>query len=139
MVLTSIPTTSFPYVEETTEWPISSASQILAQQNIFARYREIKRKNEALKASTYSEFWKETATTQHRFLSIFDTEKGQLSFLEPTVPTPISAEDYKASIFSVDTNKVHAIDQIDLHKQAREMIYSTLTSLAMAASKLQNL
>ena len=54
------------------------------KQNIFARYKEIKKNNEALKATTYSEFWKQTATTQHRLLSTFDTEKGQfqLTFLD---------------------------------------------------------
>jgi len=92
-----------------------------------------------LKASTYSELWKYTATAQHRFLSTFDKENGkfQLDFLEPTIPSPKSAEDYKASIFYVDSKNVHAIDQIDLHKQAREMIYSTLNSPAMVSSKLQ--
>jgi len=53
------------------------------------------------------------------------------------VPTPRSVEDYKASRFSVDTKKGHAIDQINLHKQAGEMIYSTLTSSAIATSSLQ--
>lgn len=68
-----------------------------------------------------------------------DTEKAQfqLAFSEPKVPTPRSAEDYKTSIFAFDTKQIHAIDQIDLHKQAGEMIYSTLTSSAMETSKLQ--
>jgi len=35
MVLIGIPTTSFPYVEETNESPISSTSRILVQHNIF--------------------------------------------------------------------------------------------------------
>jgi len=61
----------------------------------------------------------------------------QLAFLEPKVPVPKSTEDYKTSIFAFDTKQIHAIDQIDLHKQASEMIYSTLTSSTMAASKLQ--
>lgn len=40
-------------------------------------------------------------------------------------------------MFSYDTKQVHVIDQIDLHKQECEIIYSTLTSLAMETSKLQ--
>ena len=64
MVLIGIPTTSFTYVEETIESPISSTFQILEKQSIFTRYREIKLKNEALKASTYLEFWKKISTTQ---------------------------------------------------------------------------
>lgn len=50
---------------------------------------------------------------------------------------PRSVDDYKSSIFSIDTKKVHAIDQIDFHKQVGEMIYSTLTISSMASSKLQ--
>lgn len=65
-----------------------------------------------MKASTYSEFWKQAATTQHKFLFAFDTKNGQfqLDFLEPTILVPRSAEDYKGLIFSVDTKKVHATD-----------------------------
>lgn len=72
MVLTSIPTTSFPYVDETTKSPMPSTSQIPTQQNIFSRYREIKKKNKALNASTYSEFLKQNGTTQHRLLYALD-------------------------------------------------------------------
>jgi len=72
-------------------------------------------------------------------LSALDTEKWQfqLVFLESKVLVPKSAKDYKTSIFSFDTKKIHAFNQIDLHKQADEMIYSTLTSSTMTASKMQ--
>ena len=121
---TSLPTTSFSHIEEKTESPISSTSQIATEQNIFAKYREIKKKNEALKATTYSKFWKKISTTQHRLLSSLDTEKGQiqLAFLELTVPIPKGIEDYKSSVFSFDTKKIHVIDHIDLRKQTGEMI-----------------
>lgn len=96
-------------------------------------------KNEALKVSTYSEFQKQTTKTQHRLLYVFDAEKGQfqMAFMEPLVLTPRSAGDYKASIFSIYTNKIHEIVQINLHKQTRELIILSLTSLAMIVSKLQ--
>lgn len=72
-------------------------------------------------------------------MSALDTEKGQflLAFSEPIVPVPKSVEDYKTFVFAFDTRKIHAIDQIELHKQAGEMIYSTLTSSTMATTKLQ--
>ena len=116
--LTGTPTTSLPYVDDTIECPISSTSQVPPQPSIFTRYKEIKLKNEALKALTYLAFWKQTATTQHRLLYAFDSEKGQfqMAFLEPKVSTPRGVEDYKASIFLVDTKQFHAIDQIYLHK-----------------------
>ena len=33
---------------------------------------------------------------------------------------------------------IHPIDQIELHKQTREVVYSTLSDKAMLAHKLQN-
>ena len=57
--------------------------------------------------------------------------------MEPKFPVPKSAKDDKTSIFSFDTKQIHAIDQIDLHKQAREMVYSTLSSSSMETSKIQ--
>jgi len=55
--------TYFPQIEEIIDSPVSYVSQDTMQQNIFARYKKIKRKNEALKATIYSEFWKNSLTT----------------------------------------------------------------------------
>jgi len=67
------------------------------------------KKNEALKISTYSEFWEQSFTTQTRLLSTFDPNRGkfQLAFLEPKVPIPKSVEDYKTFVFFFDTKKIH--------------------------------
>lgn len=46
-------------------------------------------------------------------------------------------DDYKTPLLSFDKKQIQPIDQIYLHKQAGEMIYSSLTSSANAASKLQ--
>lgn len=109
------------------------------EKSIFTIYKEIKHRNEALKASTYTWFWKKTSSTQHRKLSSFDTEKGnmQIAFLEPKVTHPRSANDYTKSIFTFDTNLIHPIDQIGLHEKYGKMIYSSHTSSSMVASKLQ--
>ena len=66
-------------------------------------------------------------------LSNFDIEKGkmQTAFLELKVTNPRTADDYTKSIFSFDADLIHPIDQIDLHKQSGEMIFSTLTNSAM--------
>lgn len=103
-------------------------------QNIFAKFRAIKQKNEALKSTTYSQFWKQTTTSHNIFLSAFYFEKRRMhiAFLESQVPTPRSP-----AVFSFDAKNVHAIDQMDMHKQTSEMIYSTLTNTAMSASKMQ--
>jgi hypothetical protein len=52
--------------------------------SIFEKYEMIKKKNQTLTNSTYSQFWKKTSTTQHRLLSSFDTDKGRihLAFLQ---------------------------------------------------------
>lgn len=104
-MLTCIPTTSLPYIEEITQSHVSSTYQAPPQKSIFARYKEIELKNEALKASTYSEFSKQAATTQHRLLSTFDSEKVKfkMAFSERKIATPRDFEDYKASIYSFDT------------------------------------
>lgn len=60
-----------------------------------------------------------------------------MAFMGPLVLAPRSVEYYKASIFSIDTKKIHEIDQIDLHQQIGEMIFSSLTTSAMNVSRLQ--
>ena len=76
MVMSRFPTTSFPQTKEITYSPISHISHDSTQQNVFSRYKEIKRKNEALKDTTYSKFRNNSSTTQHNLLSALDTEMG---------------------------------------------------------------
>jgi len=46
--------------------------------------------------------------------------------------------DYFKTNFEVLAKYIHPIDQIELHKQTSEMVYSTLTSKAIIAHQLQN-
>lgn len=46
--------------------------------------------------------------------------------------------DYLKTDFEVLPKDIHPIDQIELRKQTREMVYSTLTSKAIVAHQLQN-
>ena len=46
--------------------------------------------------------------------------------------------DYKKVEFEVDTENVHEIDQIEFHRHSSEMLYSTMVTKAMSATKLQN-
>ena len=107
--------------------------------NILSKFKEIKKKNELLKATIYSQFWKLIASSQHTLISAFDTEKGkmQITCLQALVPFPNTPADYKNSIFSFDVNQIHPIDQMDMHKQTGEMLYSILTNTAMTTSRLQ--
>lgn len=51
------------------------------------KYKEIKIRNEALKAVTYAQYWKQTPCDQNRLISAFDykTRNMQMTFLQPTV------------------------------------------------------
>jgi len=57
MILAGSHTFTFPRIEDISTYsPVSYVSQGIEQQNIFLRYKAIKKKNEALKATTYFEF-----------------------------------------------------------------------------------
>lgn len=61
-----------------------------------------------------------------------------MTFLQPTVMNPKSSTDYKKTTYEFKSKYIHPIDQIDFHKQAREVIYSTMTNKAMSVQKLKN-
>ena len=79
-------------------------------------------------------------SNQTRLMSAFEIKEGkmQMSFLKPTVLQPKSLADYLKTDFEVMAKDIHPIDQIELHKQTGEMVYSTLTNKAMMAHRLQN-
>ena len=58
--------------------------------------------------------------------------------LQPTIPTRKSSSDYEKTDFEVPVQDIHPLDQTEFHKQRGEMIYSTMTTKAMSAQKLQN-
>ena len=92
-----------------------------------------------MKSNVYNQFWKQTSTSQHRLLSTFDSEKGkmQMAFLQAQIPFPKSPSDYKKNVFSFNANKIHPIDQMDMHRQSGEMLFSTMTTTTMSLSKLR--
>ena len=89
--------------------------------------------------STYAQFWKQTSAQQHGLLSSFDTEKGRmhLAFLQAWVSQPKEITDYKRSTMVCETKQVHPADQMDLHRQTGEMIFSTLAHASSTTRKLQ--
>ena len=103
--------------------------------DIKERYKEIKAKNAEIKNEIYSQYLKQTPSIQNRLLSAFDYRKKKMlmTVLQPTVPTPKSSSDYKNIDFEVPFQDIHPLDQIEFHKQAGEMIYSTMTTKAMSA------
>ena len=60
-----------------------------------------------------------------------------MDFLQAHVPFPKAPSDYKRTIFYFNANQIHPIDQMDMHRQLGEIIFSTMTNTAMALSKLR--
>jgi hypothetical protein len=72
-------------------------------------------------------------------LSSFDTEKRRMhmEFLLAQVPHPKEITDYKRATLEFNTIDVHLADQMDLHNQIGEMIFSTLANASTSTAKLQ--
>jgi len=73
-------------------------------------------------------------------MSAYDIKESKIimNYFKPKVPQPQSAADYLRTNFEVMASDIHPLDQIDLHKQIGEIIYSTLTGKAMMAQRLEN-
>jgi len=104
-------------------------------QDIKERYKEIKVRNERLKAQTYAQYLKLTPTNQTKLISAFDIKEGklQMTFLKPIAQQPKTTSDFKRIDFEVLARDIHPIDQIELHKQVGEMIDSTLIGKSKAS------
>lgn len=70
----------------------------------------------------------------------YDIKEGKMimSYFKPKVQQPQLAADYLRTNFEIMAKDIHSLDQIELHKQIGEIIYSTLTGKAMMAQKLEN-
>jgi len=64
--------------------------------------------------------------------------KLQMTFVKPTSQESNTTKNFKRLDFKVLARDIHPIDQIELCKQARGMIYSTLTGKAIVAHQVQN-
>jgi len=100
----------------------------------------IKTKNEPLKMKVYDQYMKMAPHNQQRLMSAFDLSQGKMlmSHFKAKVPKPMSATDYIRTNFEVLAKDIHPLDQIELHRQTGEMVYSSLTNKAMAALTLQD-
>ena len=120
----------------------ASSSQAVEEKylDIKEKYKRIKLKNEEIKNNIYSQYLKQTPSVQNRLLSAFDYSNQNLIMLvlQPIVKSPKKMEYYEEVDFEVQTDKIHALDQIEFHRQTSEMLYSTITNKAMSAQKLQN-
>jgi len=101
-------------------------------------FTDIKAQNEPIRLQLYDKFLKMTPTKQQRLMSAYDIkeEKMILSHFMPKVQQPQSAADYIRTNLEVLAKDIHPMDQIELHKQTGEMVYSTLAGKAMLAHEL---
>lgn len=60
-----------------------------------------------------------------------------MAFLQAQVPSPETPADYKKTIFSFDAKLIHPIDQMDMHRQSGEIIFSIMTNTTIELSKLR--
>lgn len=79
-------------------------------------------------------------TNQHILMSAYDIKEGKMimSYFKPKVQQPQLVADYIITNLEFLAKDIHPMDQIELHKQTREMVYSTLADKAMMVYKLQN-
>ena len=65
-------------------------------------------------------------------------KKMILNHFKPKTQQPQLVTDYIRTNLEFFSKDIHPIDQIELHKQTGEMVYSTLADKALLAHKLQN-
>ena len=113
------------------------SSQVVEEKDldIKEKYKQIKLNNEEIKNNIYSQYLKQTPNVQNRLLSTFDysNQKLIMSVLQPTVKTPKAVANYKKNDLEVQIDKIHALEQIEFHRQTSEMLYSIVTNKAMSA------
>ena len=104
-----------------------------------ASFKQIKAQNDLLRAEVYKQFIDATPTQQERLMSVYDIkeEKIILSHFKPTIPQPKSAADFVKTRVEVMAKDIHPMDQIELHKQAGEMVYATLVERETMAHELK--
>jgi hypothetical protein len=60
-----------------------------------------------------------------------------MAFLQAHVPHPKTTSDYEKASFEFVVKEVHLADQMDMHMQTWEMIFSTPMNTSLTVSKLQ--
>lgn len=101
-------------------------------------FTKIKARNDPLRLQVYNHYLKMAPTKQQRLMSTYDIREGKtiMSYFKPKVQQPQSIADYIRTNLEVLAKDIHPLDQIELHKQTGEMVYSTLANKVMLAYKL---
>jgi len=118
----------------------SSSQQRREESGIKKQFMDIKARNEPVRFQLYNHLLKMAPTNQQRLMLAYDIAEGKMtmSHFMPTFLQPQSAADYIRTNLEVFAKDIHPMDQIELHKQTGEMVYSTLADKTLLAHKLQN-
>ena len=81
-------------------------------QDIREKYKDIKVRNEKLKAQTYAQYLKMAPTNQTRLMSAYDVKEGKMkmTFMKPTTQQPRSVANFQKIDFDVLAKDIHPID-----------------------------
>jgi len=118
----------------------ASRQQIRSDSSIKKQFADIKARNEPVRYQLYNQLLRMAPTNQQRLMATYDIQEGKmtLSHFRPTMQQPQSTVDYIRTNLEVFAKDIHPMDQIELHKQTGEMVYSTLADKTLLAHRLQN-
>ena len=118
----------------------SSRQQSKPGSDIKKLFIDIKARNEPVRYQLYNQLLRMAPTNQQRLMAAYDIQEGKmaLSHFRPTMQQPQSSADYIRTNLEVFAKDIHPMDQIELHKQTGEMVYSTLADKTLMAHRLQN-
>jgi len=118
----------------------SSQQQSRQGFDIKKAFTDIKVINEPVRFQIYNQLLRMAPTNQQRLMAAYDIQQGKitLSHFRPIMQQPQSAADYIRTNLEVLYKDIHPMDQIELHKQTGEMVYSTLVDKTLMAHRLQN-
>lgn len=118
----------------------SSRQQSRQSSDIKKVFIDIKAINEPVRYQLYDQLLKMAPTNQQRLMEAYDIQEGKmtLSHFRPIIQQPQSATGYIRTNQEVFVKDIHPMDQIELHKQTEEMVYSTLADKTVIGHRLQN-
>ena len=118
----------------------STRQQSKQGSDIKKAFTNIKARNEPMRFQLYNKLLRMAPTNQQRLMAAYDIQEGKmtLSHFIPTTQQPQSTTHYIKTNLEVLSRDIHPMDQIELHKQTGETVYSTLADKTLLAHRLQN-
>lgn len=120
----------------------STSNRLQSKQNSDMKkaFTDIKARNEPVRFQIYNQLLRMAPTNQQRLMAAYDIQEGKMtaSHFRPTTQQPQSVVDYIRTNLEVLAKDIRPMDQIEFHKETREMVYSTLAEKEIFAHRIQN-